>query len=483
MSSSMDEQQRGAWARSCREPEAFAEEQACFQPIWTLLCLSTDIPNDNDWVRCSLGGRSVFVQRFGATIRGFENICRHRFYPIRTRAKGSGLVRCGFHHWVYNQEGQAVGIPQCKKLFGVTPRELDARLEEIEIASCGFLIFGRFRRSKGPTASPSAHGAADPAAAPLTDPTDPAADPLADQADPLADPTDPTAAPPACTASAASPESSSGSGSAASSSPHSGSGAGESPPESPQDSSQESLQEYLAEAWPILEAICQGSRGPHTACSAVKANWKLLYELTLEEYHLFAVHPATFRMLFSVDPAHFGKAGYLKPEHAHYPRFGRHSGFFFKGKPGDLQAMAEGCQAGTYRPGGYRILQIFPNLLVNHYQVLQSWYVSITQYVPKGHDRTMVRSWFFQAPFPCADSSLLQRVVRLLTEPWLPFFVGPNLRRLTGEDHAICETLQPIAERNTAPPLLGGEEQRIAWFREAYVAVRTVHTVNDVPER
>lgn len=445
----MDEQQRGAWARSCREPEAFAEEQACFQPIWTLLCLSTDIPNDNDWVRCSLGGRSVFVQRFGATIRGFENICRHRFYPIRTQAKGSGLVRCGFHHWVYNQEGQAVGIPQCKKLFGVTPRELDARLEEIEIASCGFLIFGRFRRTK----SPAAHPAADTAA------------------DPLADPTDPTAAAAASSASAGS------------SSPDPGSGAGESPPESPQDSSQESLREYLAEAWPILEAICQGSRGPHTACSAVKANWKLLYELTLEEYHLFAVHPGTFRMLFSVDPAHFGKAGYLKPEHAHYPRFGRHSGFFFKGKPGDLQAMAEGCQAGTYRPGGYRILQIFPNLLVNHYQVLQSWYVSITQYVPEAQDRTMVRSWYFQAPFPCADNSLLRRVVRLLTEPWLPFFVGPSLRRLTGEDHAICETLQPIAEWNTAPPLLGGEEQRIAWFREAYVAVRTVRTVNDAPAR
>jgi nitrite reductase/ring-hydroxylating ferredoxin subunit len=109
-----------------------------------LLGLTTDIPNDNDWIRCSLAGTSVFVQRFGTTIRGFENVCRHRFHPLRTKAKGTGLVRCDFHHWVYNQEGEAVGIPQCKKLFGVSPRELGVKLREVELATCGFLIFGRF---------------------------------------------------------------------------------------------------------------------------------------------------------------------------------------------------------------------------------------------------------------------------------------------------------------------------------------------------
>ncbi|MCT0200808.1 Rieske 2Fe-2S domain-containing protein [Synechococcus sp. CS-1325] len=397
----MDERQRSDWARSLRDPEAFANEQACFRPIWTLLGLTTDIPSDNDWIRCNLGGSSVFVQRFGTTIRGFENICRHRFHPIRTKAKGSGMVRCDFHHWVYNQAGEAVGIPQCKKLFGGTPRELGVRLRPVEIATCGFLIFGRF--SEQPATAP---GSAEPTER-----------------------------------------------------------------EQSATSGAESLQEYLAEAWPILAAICQVNNPPHTACSSVKANWKLLYELTLEEYHLFAVHPSTFRMLFSVDPAHFGTTGYLKPEHAHYPRFGRHSAFFFKGKPGNLTAMAGDCRDGSYRPSGYRILQIFPNLLINHYQVLQSWYVSITQYVPEAHDRTSVRSWFFQAPFPIEDRSWFHSLLRRITEPWLPFFVGPNLRRLTGEDHAVCETLQPIAGQITASPLLGGEEQRIGWFRQAYGAV------------
>jgi len=393
----MDERLRSDWARSLSNPEAFANEQACFRPIWTLLGLTTDIPNDNDWIRCSLAGSSVFVQRFGTTIRGFENVCRHRFHPLRTKAKGTGLVRCDFHHWVYNQEGEAVGIPQCKKLFGVSPRELGVKLREVELATCGFLIFGRFA---GPITTGSG--------------TD-------------------------------------GSGTA---------GAGE------------SLETYLGEAWPILGAICRAgvpkSSQPHPVSCQVAANWKLLYELTLEEYHLFAVHPTTFRMLFSVHPSTFGTAGYLNPNDAHYPRFGRHSAFFFRGQPGDLKAMAEGCRSGTYRPCGYRILQIFPNLLINHYRVLQSWYVSITQYVPETHDRTQVRSWFFQAPFPIDDPSWLHRLLRQITEPWLPFFVTPNLRQITGEDHAICETMQPNAGQAMEPPLLGAEEQRIGWFREAY---------------
>ena len=379
------------------DPEAFAKEQACFRPIWTMLGLTSDIPNDNDWIRCRLAGTSVFVQRFGDTIRGFENICRHRFHPLRTRSKGSGLVRCNFHHWVYNRAGEAVGIPQCRKLFGVSPRELGVKLREVELATCGVLIFGRFA---GPIKAGS--GPADSAPA--------------------------------------------------------GAGA--------------SLEEYLGEAWPILEAICQPGenrhRTPHPIACSVKANWKLLYELTLEEYHLFAVHPATFRMLFSVHPSNFGKAGYLNPADAHYPRFGRHSAFFFKGKSGDLKAMAESCRAGTYQPSGYRILQIFPNLLINHYRVLQSWYVSITQYVPEAHDRTNVRSWFFQAPFAPQDRSWLHRLVRQISEPWLPFFVAPNLRRLTGEDHLVCERMQPIAGSILDPPILGGEELRIGWFRQAY---------------
>ncbi len=133
-----------AWARKLTDPALFTREQARLGTAWTLLGLTTDVGSDGDWIRATLGGRSVFVQRFGDTLHAFENVCAHRFYPLRTEDRGNGPVRCGFHHWQYNKEGVATGIPKCAEMFGVTPRELNARLAPVQIATCGALIFGRF---------------------------------------------------------------------------------------------------------------------------------------------------------------------------------------------------------------------------------------------------------------------------------------------------------------------------------------------------
>jgi phenylpropionate dioxygenase-like ring-hydroxylating dioxygenase large terminal subunit len=129
-----------AWARSLIDPASFEHEQTRLGQTWTLLGVITDIANDGDLFRTILGGRSIFVQRFGQDLRGFENVCAHRFYPLRTKDKGNGPIRCGFHHWQYNKDGLAVGIPKCQELYGVSPRELDARLKPVEIATCGILV-------------------------------------------------------------------------------------------------------------------------------------------------------------------------------------------------------------------------------------------------------------------------------------------------------------------------------------------------------
>lgn len=99
------------WAASAANEQAFQQEQARLGRIWTLLGLTLDVAKDGDWFTAELGGRSVFVQRFGDTLKGFENRCAHRFYPLRTKEKGNGPIKCGFHEWAYNQEGRAVSIP------------------------------------------------------------------------------------------------------------------------------------------------------------------------------------------------------------------------------------------------------------------------------------------------------------------------------------------------------------------------------------
>jgi phenylpropionate dioxygenase-like ring-hydroxylating dioxygenase large terminal subunit len=132
------------------DAEAFAAEQARLGRLWTLLGFASDLRRDNDWFRTVLGGRSVFVQRFRDGLRGFENRCAHRSYPLRLTERGHGPIICGFHHWRYDAEGIAAGIPNCQDAFGCKPRELGLGLTRLELARCGDLIFGRFPDG-GPT--------------------------------------------------------------------------------------------------------------------------------------------------------------------------------------------------------------------------------------------------------------------------------------------------------------------------------------------
>ncbi len=114
--------------------------------VWTFLGFAHDVARDGDWFRATIATRSVFVQRFGGELRGFENRCAHRSFPLRNSERGNGPIRCGFHGWQYDQEGAAIAAPECERVFGGTVGELGARLNPIEIAACGSLIFGRFAK-------------------------------------------------------------------------------------------------------------------------------------------------------------------------------------------------------------------------------------------------------------------------------------------------------------------------------------------------
>jgi phenylpropionate dioxygenase-like ring-hydroxylating dioxygenase large terminal subunit len=140
------------WARSVVDQETFRREQHRLTHVWTFLGLTQDVTRDGDWIRASIADRSVFVQRFGHELRGFENVCAHRFYPLRHEDKGNGPVVCGFHQWRYNRDGESIGIPMCTELYGKPPDQVRARLKCIEIETCGQLIFGRFA---APRATPS----------------------------------------------------------------------------------------------------------------------------------------------------------------------------------------------------------------------------------------------------------------------------------------------------------------------------------------
>jgi phenylpropionate dioxygenase-like ring-hydroxylating dioxygenase large terminal subunit len=354
-------------------PEAFAEERAALGYCWTFLGFDHQVARPNDWFRTTLGGRSILVQRFEQGLAAFENKCAHRGYPLRTEDAGNGPLVCGFHHWRYNHEGVALGIPNCPDMFGKPPREIDARLERVEIAQAGSMLFGRFADPSGP-----------------------------------------------------------------------------------------SLADWLGPALPILNHVSgfmrrEAGRFERT----VKANWRFMMEISLDDYHLVAVHPTTF-----------GKAGYIPGNGTHYERFGMHSAYFRGGNAESLPDMVRLCEEGTYFPDRYRIFQLFPGLIISFVHTQRYlgdgyWYLLVQHLRPEAHDRTRSVSYFFPVQHPATEQAW-RKIARTLAWPTFNAIFRFFARRVHMEDNVACENLQKIAGFDDPPPRLALHEQRIGWFEEAY---------------
>ncbi|WP_188612341.1 aromatic ring-hydroxylating oxygenase subunit alpha [Chelatococcus reniformis] len=350
----------------------FWREQAEIGKIWQLVGLTTSVEREGEWFRSTLGGRSIFVQRFKDGLRGFENVCVHRGHPLRTEDKGNGPIRCGFHHWQYDQHGRALGIPKCNEMFGASPRELNARLRTLDVANCGILIFARF----------------------------------------------------------------------------------------PNERFHEPLETYLGPGFDILRSLWSEGRSPYIWSTELKANWRLGHHISLDDYHIVAVHPSTF-----------GKNGYLPQEVVKYYRFGRHSAYFYNADEKALQKMVEDCRNGTFQPDGYRIMQFFPNLVASVSPIGSACLAGIMQYVPVAHDRTRLFMIIQDYPRPAADQSRSRALVRRLKLPIILRSAQLMTRKIFKEDNAVCEHMQAIVHQLDRPPILGRQEERIGWFEENYADV------------
>jgi phenylpropionate dioxygenase-like ring-hydroxylating dioxygenase large terminal subunit len=364
------------WIRAAVDDDTFGYEQAALGKLWTFVGFTTDIPNEGDWFRTRLGGRSIFVQRFDDGLRAFENRCAHRFYPLRTKDKGNGPILCGFHHWRYNSDGVAVGIPNCQEMFGTIPREMNARIARLDVDTCGHLIFARFPSERRDT-----------------------------------------------------------------------------------------LRAYLAEGFAILETLCSPTKRPHRVKQTIHAHWKFSHHISLDDYHIVAVHPSSF-----------GKQGYLKFGSFQYYRFGSHSAHYSSPDPGHLKATEQQCRDGSYQPSHYAIYNIFPNLVVTQFRVIafgrSFWFVNVAHYHPVAPNETRVLAWFFHAPLS-GDEKPWELKLRPYFDPWTLPVVAHFAAKIMVEDNQACEGQQFTAREVDAEQRLGGQEERIVWFEEAYTAALT----------
>ena len=221
----------------------------------------------------------------------------------------------------------------------------------------------------------------------------------------------------------------------------------------PGDGVMESLEEFLGEGFPILSAMCTIAGQPNRHKCVVEANWKLSIQITLDDYHTPAVH---------------GRPAYQRNEDLHYFRFGLHSAHFAGGAD-TLTSMATHCRNNHYRPVNYRIFNIFPNLAISLFRADPPyWYSHIQQFVPVAPGRSNLRGWFYPARFSVDGESVLQRLIRPISEPIRARIVRYYIEKIGREDYVACERLQSVAHQIDNWPILGRQEKRIEWFEESY---------------
>ncbi|AWK90225.1 aromatic ring-hydroxylating oxygenase subunit alpha [Azospirillum thermophilum] len=127
------------------DPALFrAEEERIFRRCWIFAGFTDELCRHNDYVTRRLGGVDVVVQNFEGVLRGFRNVCTHRFAIIQTAPRGNGMLRCSYHGWTFDRDGVPYGIPGNEAWFGLDREARCARaLTPVAVAACGRFVFVR----------------------------------------------------------------------------------------------------------------------------------------------------------------------------------------------------------------------------------------------------------------------------------------------------------------------------------------------------
>jgi phenylpropionate dioxygenase-like ring-hydroxylating dioxygenase large terminal subunit len=107
-------------ASAYRDPARWQQEmEHVFRRSPLVVALSCDIRNPGDYSAVEIAGRPIMVVRGDDGIaRTFLNVCRHRGAPVVEDGCGHGRrFACPYHAWVYDAQGQLVGVPG-KETFG-----------------------------------------------------------------------------------------------------------------------------------------------------------------------------------------------------------------------------------------------------------------------------------------------------------------------------------------------------------------------------
>lgn len=203
------------------------------------------------------------------------------------------------------------------------------------------------------------------------------------------------------------------------------------------------LEAYLGRVVPLIRAVtAQAGASRHRWTGENAANWKLCYEVTLDDYHVQFVHPQ------SIGETAIPTWGMV------YERDGLHSHMLRRRTPDwTFPHFWENLERGEYEYAGYKIHHLFPNTFI----VAMREAVLITSLTPINEACTRVDDRIFELTGNPQDDAFWDTAAR-------------TQRQVSDEDRRISEAQQEAVAGLTRPATFGALEQRVAWFHEAYEA-------------
>lgn len=100
-----------------------------FENHWQFVAHVDELNNVGDFVVCQIGKIPLVVLRNEQQeLKAFHNVCRHRAGPLATENGNSKVLRCKYHGWTYQLDGQLKSAPemQSTKNFEICQHKLPA---------------------------------------------------------------------------------------------------------------------------------------------------------------------------------------------------------------------------------------------------------------------------------------------------------------------------------------------------------------------
>lgn len=143
-------------ADAYRSPAFYAiEQQRVFAGSWLAVGCAADVARPGDVLVASVAGQSILITRNRqGQLRAFYNVCRHRGAQLIDAPCHVSRIRCPYHSWGYDLDGNCVGTPLFEGL-GIPPEQqaifdmrdvkafdrADYGLFPVRVASWGGMLF------------------------------------------------------------------------------------------------------------------------------------------------------------------------------------------------------------------------------------------------------------------------------------------------------------------------------------------------------